>query len=138
MSLKTTVSEILDILEPASKLTESQKKRLRILQRKFDYQLEGQDKHVKECDELLDALKECDDHKRRVEETAGDLLETCRQLDVSQAEHEKTKVRLADAERLLIECSLEYNELQDTLSKLTELLTEKTYEQDFIPPCFSE
>ena len=132
MSLKVTFSEILDILEPVSRLTDAEKQRFRILQRKLGYQLQNRDKHVKECDELLDALKERDKYKRIAEENAGELLVTCRLLDNSQAELERTKLRLADSERLLRECSKEYNELQNDLAVLKERLREK------IPPSYAE
>lgn len=138
MSLKATFEEILDILEPVSKLTEAQRQRFRILQRKLSYQLEGRYKHVKECDELLDALQERDKYKCLAEENAGDLMVTCRQLDAAQTELEKMRTRLEDAERLLCECSKEYIELQENVEKLTARLKEKIPEEDCIPPYYAE
>lgn len=129
MSVKLTIAQILMTLEPALKtLPDENKQRFDVLIQKLRYQIKGKREQVDLCEQMLDMMNERDRYKRLAEENAADLLRVCRDCDTAEAELEKTKVRLADSDRLLRECANEYNSVQQDLAEMKTRLTEK------IPP----
>lgn len=79
---------------------------------------------------MLEILDEHDEQKKRTEEIAADLLKTCRDVDAAHDQLRKTKERLADSERLLLECSEEYNEMSKQLEDLRSRLSDRIPECD--------
>lgn len=89
--------------------------------------------HSKRKDDLkehLHTMEERDRYKTMAEETAHQLVLTAELLQQQHKETLRLEAKLQDAERLLKECSQEYNNLLGELSTLKTVIGSGCYEED--------